>query len=301
MTSVDSGPVDSGQTDGDRLNPGRSAAHLGTSIATILGSTQRQRVSDGVLTSILAPGSCLVVVLPQLGDFDAVEYAQWLGRARLRPDRPHLTVRAIAIGDRAAGQRFCDYTGFPADCLFVDPTAALHRELGLYAGLTIPWPGLDGKQRAWLNLMLMCAGIGSPGTLGEVFRGYLGDRQAPQLIAPGETVKAGPLPSLTGATFDVLGQGFQRPFELATLRLRNMTEVLQHWGSYVPDSTYLTQRGGTFLLDRDGTLIYEHRDRGILGFAANMANPLAFLEDVLKDAKDLPSIAPFSPPPSSPV
>jgi hypothetical protein len=31
--------------------------------------------------------------------------------------------------------------------------------------------------------MLMCAGIGSPGTLVEVFRGYKGDRQAPQLIA----------------------------------------------------------------------------------------------------------------------
>jgi AhpC/TSA antioxidant enzyme len=270
------------QTDDDRLSPAQSTAARSIAIATLLASTQRQRVSDGALTSILPKGSCLVVVLPQLGDFDAVEYAQWLGRAQLdqRPDRRNLAVRAIAIGDRAAGQRFCDYTGFPSDCLFVDPTAELHRELGLYAGLTIAWPGLDGKQRAWLNLMLMCAGIGSPGTLGEVFRGYLGDRQAPQLIAPGEEVKAGPLPPLTGATFDVLGQGFQRPFELATLRLRNMTEVIQHWGSYVPDSTYLTQRGGTFLLDGDRTLIYEHRDRGILGFAANMANPLAFLDDL---------------------
>jgi hypothetical protein len=273
------------QTDGDRLSSSPAAAPPATAITDLLGATQRQRVSDGALTSILPTGSCLVVVLPQLGDFDSVEYAQWLGRSRIGqgPDlagQPNLTVRAIAIGDRAAGQRFCDYTGFPAACLFVDPTAELHRQLGLYAGLTIAWPGLDGKQRAWLNLMLMCAGIGSPGTLGEVFRGYLGDRQAPQLIAPEETVKAGPLPPLTGSTFDVLGQGFQRPFELATLRLRNMTEVLKHWGSYVPDSTYLTQRGGTFLLDGDGTLIYEHRDRGILGFAANMANPLAFLADL---------------------
>jgi hypothetical protein len=292
MTSSDLGP-----DDGDRLNPSPSTAPLDTAIADLLRSTQRQRVSDGALTSILAPGGCLVVVLPQLGDFDSVEYAQWLGRRPIgqghgQPGLANLAVRAIAIGDRAAGQRFCDYTGFPADCLFVDPTAALHRDLGLYAGLTIAWPGLNGKQRAWLNLMLMCAGIGSPGTLGEVFRGYLGDRQAPQLIAPGEEVKAGPLPTLTGATFDLLGQGFQRPFELATLRLRNMTEVLSHWGSYVPDSTYLTQRGGTFLFDRNGTLRYQHRDRGILGFAANMANPLAFLDDLNLDQLNLDDLKP---------
>ena len=30
--------------------------------------------------------------------------------------------------------------------------------------------------------MLMCAGIGTPGTLKEVFRGYLGAPSAPQLI-----------------------------------------------------------------------------------------------------------------------
>jgi hypothetical protein len=36
----------------------------------------------------------------------------------------------------------------------------------------------------------------------------------------------------------------------------------------------LTQRGGTFLFDSQGKLIYEHRDRGILSFAENMSNPL---------------------------
>ena len=47
----------------------------------------------------------------------------------------------------------------------------------------------------------------------------------------------------------------------------------------MPDAAYLTQRGGTFLFDSDGKLLYEHRDPGILGFAATMANPLAFLAD----------------------
>lgn len=56
-----------------------------------------------------------------------------------------------------------------------------------------------------------------------------------------------------------------------------MAEVLSHWKTYVPDAAYLTQRGGTFLFEGNGTLLYEHLDRGILGFAANMSNPLSFL------------------------
>lgn len=126
--------------------------------------------------------------------------------------------------------------------------------------------------------MLMCAGIGSPGTLAEVFRGYLGDRKAPQLINDEEVVNAKPLPPLKGSFFNLAGgKGYQRPFELATLRLQNMVEVLSHWKTYVPAPAYLTQRGGTFLFNDQGALLYEHRDRGILGFAADMSYPLSFL------------------------
>jgi hypothetical protein len=262
-----------------------SGSELSTPV-DLLRSAERLRVSDGALVPVLELGvrPCLVVLLSQLGDFDAVEYGQCLAgylAGEGVAGQGGVDVRAVAIGDRAGGQRFCDYTGFPAELLLVDPMAELHRRLGLYAGLTIAWPGLSVQQRAWANLMLMCAGIGSPGTLGEVLRGYRGDRRSPQLIGPEEVVKAGPLPPLTGAMFDVLGRGFQRPFELATLRLRNMTEVLSHWGDYVPDAAYLTQRGGTFLVDPSGELRYEHRDRGILGFSATMANPLAFLAERL--------------------
>ena len=72
--------------------------------------------------------------------------------------------------------------------------------------------------------------------------------------------------------------GVLRPFELATVRLRNMIEVLGHWRIYVPRDDFLTQRGGTFLLDADDTLLYSHRDAGILGFSATMARPLSFLD-----------------------
>ncbi len=251
----------------------------------ILQATTRVRVSDGesvpILSGCTSP-KLLAIVCPQLGDFDSLEYAWWLQRERERLLARGTSVRMVGIGDRASGQKFCEYTGFPAGNLFVDPAAALHTKLNLDRGLAIAIPGCSARQNAWVNLMLMCAGIGSPGTLGEVLRGYRGDRTAPQLIADGEIVRAKPLPPISGSFFQLAGgKGYQRPFELATLRLRNMVEVLANWRTYVPDSSYLTQRGGTFLFDDRGTLLYEHRDRGILGFAANMSQPLAFIDENL--------------------
>ena len=255
-----------------------------------LQTTPRERVSDGAPVPILSgcevADRTLVLVWPQLGDFDSLEYAWWLRRDWAKLQTAGIAVRAIGIGDRASGQKFADFTAFPADCLWVDPTAALHRDLDLYGGLTLHWPVLRPSQAAWVNLMLMCAGIASPGTLREVLRGYTGDRTAPQLIDDDAVVEDTPLPPMRGSFFRWAGgSGFQRPFELATLRLRNMTEVLSHWSTYVPDARYMTQRGGTFLFNSAGEVLYEYRDRGILGFAENMSDPLAFL---FGDADNVP-------------
>ena len=223
----------------------------------------------------------LVLLLPQLGDFDSMEYAQALAPELPRLEAAGIRTRAFAIGDPDGAERFCSFTGLPRTFLEVDAEPTLHRQLGLYAGLTSaggPWPGL----------LLMCAGVGSPGTLQEVLRGYSGDRQAPQRIADDQVVKAGPLPEIRGSLFRWAGgEGYQRPFELATLRLRNMAEVLSHWRTYVPRDDFITQRGGTFLLETDDSVLYSHRDPGLLGFSATMARPLAFLEPYLSGA--LPS------------
>ncbi|KEF41121.1 MAG: hypothetical protein ER33_13200 [Cyanobium sp. CACIAM 14] len=220
----------------------------------------------------LGPGRRrLVLLLGPLGDFDSIEYAQALVPVLPALEAADIGVLAIAIGDQAGRDRFCRFTGFPPGLLRVHPDASLHRALGLYGGLELlpgPWP----------NLLLMCAGIGSPGTLAEVLRGYTGDRHAPQRIADDETVALGGL-RLSGSLFARAGgRGFLRPFELATVRLRNMLEVLGHWRTYVPSGGHLTQRGGTYLLDAEDRILHQHRDPGLLGFSATMARPLRFLD-----------------------
>ena len=257
---------------------------LSPDVYSILSQTQYLRVSDGKTVSILSgcePATGLLVIIwGQLGDFDNLEYAWWLQRESEKLQDKGITVRAIGIGDRNSGHKFCQYTGFPEAWLYIDSIAEIHSKLGLYSGLSGKLPWLSTAQNSWLNLMLMCAGIGSPGTLKEVLRGYTGDRKAPQLIGDEEVIKDTPLPAIKGSFFQLAGgKGFQRPFELATLRLRNMSEVLSNWKTYVPDSAYLTQRGGTFLFDSQGNLLYEHRDRGILGFAESMSYPLSFLDE----------------------
>ena len=123
----------------------------------------------------------LVLLLPQLGDFDSLEYAQAVVPALPQLESAGIAVLAIGIGHEDSRQRFCSFTGFPLERLQVDPDPQLHRALGLYEGLR----GIGGP---WPNLLLMCAGIGSPGTLAEVLRGYTGDRGAPQRIADDEII-----------------------------------------------------------------------------------------------------------------
>lgn len=53
----------------------------------------------------------------------------------------------------------------------------------------------------------------------EVLRGYVGDRESKAIFEPD---------SFMGKAFGVLGDGYQRPFELATVRLNNMIGSLSN-------------------------------------------------------------------------
>ena len=120
-------------------------------------------------------------------------------------------------------------------------------------------------------------GIKSPGTLKEVFRGYIGDKNAPQIFSNEDTIASCFGFSFKASFFSLAGgSGFQRPFEMATKRLLNMIEVINNWTSYFPYDKYLTQRGATFLCDNNN-ILYKHLNKSILGFSDTMSDPLSYI------------------------
>ncbi|CAB9529874.1 expressed unknown protein [Seminavis robusta] len=256
----------------------------------------------------------LIVVASQLGDFDSAEYAELLAGIQPELERANVALRIIGIGPVEAAKRFAQFAGLPLDVMRVDPEGNLHRALQLHGGpdwdipsfvpdTLLQWfvnytgateentqQGRALVARTWLNYMAMCAGIAAPDTLGEIVRGYIGDRSAPERIRPDETVRVGDdLIAVTGVTDVKLGpieyqslwkneKGYQRPAELATVRLRVMVEVLSNFKEYVPDQKHLHLRGATFIFDADGNLEFEHRDTGVLAYSKTMPRPLTFLQ-----------------------
>eukprot|EP00592_Proboscia_alata_P005481 CAMPEP_0194383354 /NCGR_PEP_ID=MMETSP0174-20130528/66963_1 /TAXON_ID=216777 /ORGANISM="Proboscia alata, Strain PI-D3" /LENGTH=529 /DNA_ID=CAMNT_0039169517 /DNA_START=77 /DNA_END=1662 /DNA_ORIENTATION=- len=256
----------------------------------------------------------LVVLLPQLGEFDSSEYCEFLIAAEKSLAENAIDLKVIGIGDTTAAQKFCDFTGLSSNVLLIDPDATLHKELNLYAGptnLSIPDGVSDGVLKfflrqlpggvpddepnklrptalAWLRYNAMCAGIGAPGTLREILRGYFGDKQAPERFRDDDVVKAGFIEIGPGVGPTKIGplsynqwfsdeKGYQRPVELATVRLKNMVEVLTQWDDYVTNVDTIPQRGATYLFDADGTELYSYQSRGVLTYSETMPRPLAFL------------------------
>ena len=210
-----------------------------------------------------APGGCCVVALvSHFGDLTPWEYAQEL-RERALPALEEGGVGLVlaGLGSPEAAALFAEQTGFPPGRCYALPSGALYRELGFSGGFA---PEVEGVS-PYLKLLPMLAGVGSPGTVQEVLRGYVGDRDAPEIF-PG------------GGVFDVLGRGYQRPFELASRRLLNMASILPRWGSLAPeDAALLTVQGGTFVF-RGGETVFAHRDPGILKRASVDAVLAAALE-----------------------
>ncbi len=214
----------------------------------------------------------LFIVLGLLGDFDSFEYVQSLIRYLDTINRAGIDLFIVAIGDNHSKDNFCKYTKLPKHYLNVVGKSDLHKSLLLD-------PGLKFTSIPMLNLILMCMGLGSPGTLSEVLRGYTGDNKSNKLFRDTDDSPKFRFLNFDDKLFDLINNSnIQRPFELATLRLMNMIEVLSNWNVYMNNGKSLTQRSATFLIDSNYNLLYSYYSKGLLGYSENMSNPLGFLD-----------------------
>jgi len=219
----------------------------------------------------------LIVLFGLLGDFDSFEYAINLKNFIDNHQDKNLDIFAIAIGNQNGKQKFCKFTGFPEENLIVVSDNKIHSYLKVSRGLDI---GLGG----WINMLLMLSGINSFKTIKEVVRGYTGDRKAKQIYSEFDKINVLKFLKFSGSSFkNVFGDGYLRPFELATFRLNNMNEIIQNWSDYILNEEYLPQRGASFLLNNKNQIIYKFFSKDVLGYSSNMRDPLGFLTDLIKE------------------
>ena len=207
---------------------------------------------DRAITDLWASGSdatCVLVFVTHFADLTTWEYVEGLREVLPRLEAAGVEVAVVGLGSGRQAQMFADTVGgFPLSRLFGDPEGRAYEALGFSKGLAVA--GFPPTAR----LLAMLAGVGSKGTIQEVLRGYVGDRSA-KPVWPGST------------PFDVLGGGYQRPFELATLRLFNMAGIATPgvWKRLAPeDDEKLLWQGGT-LVFKGTQCTFRHADAGILG------------------------------------
>ena len=219
----------------------------------------------------------LIVLFGLLGDFDSFEYAINLKNFIENNQDKNLDIFAIAIGNQNGKEKFCNFTGFSKENLVVVSDNQIHNNLKVSRGLDIGFGG-------WINMLLMLSGINSFKTIKEVFRGYTGDRKGKQIYSEFDKINVLKFLNFSGNSFkQVFGDGYLRPFELATFRLDNMNEIIQNWNDYILHEKYLPQRGASFLLNDKDQVIYKFFSSDVLGYSSNMRDPLGFLSDLIKE------------------
>ena len=219
----------------------------------------------------------LIVLFGLLGDFDSFEYAINLKNFIDNHQDKNLDIFAIGIGNQNGKQKFCKFTGFQEENLIVVSDNQIHNNLRVSKGLDI---GLGG----WINMLLMLSGINSFKTIKEVIRGYTGDQKAKQIYSESDKIDVLQFLKFSGNSFkQVFGEGYLRPFELATFRLNNMKEIIQNWSDYILNEEYLPQRGASFLINNKNQVIYKFFSNDVLGYSSNMRDPLGFLSDLIKE------------------
>ena len=219
----------------------------------------------------------LIVLLGLLGDFDSFEYAINLQNFIDNHQDANLDIFAISIGTQKGKEKFCNFTGFSEENLLVVSDNQIHNNLKISKGLDT---GLGGC----VNMLLMLSGINSLKTIKEVIRGYTGDRKAKQIYSEFDKIDVLKFLNFSGNSFkQVFGDGYLRPFELATFRLNNMNEIIKNWSDYILHEKYLPQRGASFLLNDQPQVVYKFFSNDVLGYSSNMRDPLGFLSDLIKE------------------
>ncbi len=136
----------------------------------------------------------LIILFGLLGDFDSFEYAINLKNFIDNNKDKNLDIFAIAIGNQYGKEKFCNFTGFSKENLKIVPNNQIHNNLRVSKGLDI---GLGG----WINMLLMLSGINSFKTIKEVFRGYLGDRNAKQIYSEFDKIEVFKFLKFSGNSF----------------------------------------------------------------------------------------------------
>ena len=223
----------------------------------------------------LSSKKSLIVLLGSFADFDSFEYSQQIAAQSKKISKYSVDLILVGIGSEKSKEYFCRFNKIDPQKVFAMSNAGLHQKFNLNPGLVTSLPAI-------INLLIMCMGINSKGTIKEVLRGYMGDKNAMPLFSSDDEIKIGTISIFKGKMFEIFSKKeILRPFELATRRLMNMIEILSHWNIYVPDATYLTQRGGTILLNENNDVLYKFIPESLLGYSSNMSKPLSFLDDYL--------------------
>ena len=214
----------------------------------------------------------LIVLLGSFADFDSFEYSQELNRYAEKLVKNSIELFIVGIGSEKSKELFCKFNKLDTRNVFAVKNSSLHSKLKLNPGFVSPLPAI-------INLLIMCAGINSRGTIKEVLRGYVGDKNSRPIFSSDEKIKIGSITLFKGKMFEVFSKkDILRPFELATRRLLNMIEILTNWNIYVPDPSFLTQRGATVLLNERDEVLYEFISDSLLGYSMQMSKPLSFLD-----------------------
>ncbi len=217
----------------------------------------------------------LIVLLGCFADFDSFEYCQELSSQVKKLSKHSIDLIIIGIGNEKSKEFFCRFNEIDIQKVVAVRDSEIHKRLNLNSGLALPIPAI-------LNLLIMCTGINSRGTIKEVLRGYWGDSKAKNIFQSDEEIKIGRLFKLKGEMFETFSKkDILRPFELATRRLLNMIEILSNWSIYTPNPSFLTQRGATILINEEDEVIYKFKSNSLLGYSKNMSTPLSFLDDFL--------------------